>query len=257
MGRRTRGRASVGARSLSSMYELGEIIGEIVAEATLAIGEAIAEAVGAVTGLLQGGMVRVEEEESVDGPVVLVVNADSSDVKVHDSPLGMIKVAGYRSPGGEVRVKVEEREGKNIAWVVAEAASVRIEAPLKAVGVIADSSSVRIEAGGRPLEYLSVKTDSSGIKAGVALARGGGIYAKLDSSAVKVYATPIEDGEYWVDVDSDSSGFTAEISGDKTYEIEEEMLNSTRLVVERTAGREARVKVKVKVKADASVIRLL
>lgn len=257
MRERIRKRARIRARGLGDVYEIGEIIGEVVSEATSAIGEAVAEAVSAAAGVWRGGSVKVEIEEEVGEPVVLVVNADASNVKVQDGPPGRVRVTGYRGSRGDVRLQIEERGGKKIARVVAEAASVRVEAPLRAVGVIADSSNVRVEARSRPLDYLSVKADSSGVRAEVTLAKGGGVYAKLDSSAVKVYATPTEDGEYWIDIDADSSGFRAEFAGDKTYEIEEEILHSTRLVVERTTGREARVKVKVGVKADASSIRLL
>jgi len=101
-------------RGAGEVYEIGEIVGEVVSEVSSAISEAIAEAVSAATGIWRGGTVRVELEGRVDEPVVLVVSADASNVKVHDGAPGRIRVTGYKGSRGDVRLYLEEREGKKL-----------------------------------------------------------------------------------------------------------------------------------------------
>ncbi|GAB6148672.1 hypothetical protein [Stetteria hydrogenophila] len=248
-----RARRRLWFRDVADLYLAREAVGGAVSTVSTLLGEALSRTLGAVTGALGA---RVEAEERVDGPVVLVVKADSSTVRIREGPQGRVRVTGYRWPRGRVELHVEEAAERRTARLTVEAASVTVEAPLKAVGVLADASAVKIEAG-KPLDYLSVKADSSGVKASIALARGGGVYAKLDSSALKVQATPEGKGEYWLDADVDSSSLRVEVQGeDKTYNIEEERLHSTRLIAEKTGG-EAGVKVKARIKASTSIIRLL
>jgi hypothetical protein len=201
--------------------------------------------------------VRVELAREVDGPVVLLVDAESSSVRVRSIPHGAVRVSGYKGLRGEVGLYVEERGGARVVRLAAEGSNVRVEAPLRALGVVADASSVRVEAASRPLEYLSVRADSSGIRASVALSPGGGVYARLDSSAARIHAAPAGPGEYWVDVDADSSGFTVEFAGEKEYILEERRLQASRLTVAGAKGGEAKVRVRAWVRADSSSIRLL
>ncbi|MCE4611923.1 MAG: hypothetical protein F7B17_08135 [Desulfurococcales archaeon] len=256
-GRRRRG-FDVRIYWLGERYdEITSVIGDVVAEVTSAVWEGISEAVKATTGFWKRGRVKVESQVEVEEPVVLLVEAGASNVRVRESPPGRVKISGFKVETGEVKLMLEEYEGKRLARLIAEAADIEVEAPMKAVGIVADASNVRVEARARPLEYLSIKSDASGIKVEAPLLPGGGVYASLDVSSAKVYVTPVEEGEYWVDLEADASSFRAEFEGDKVYEVEEENLRRTRLLVERRAEGEPRVRVKVRVKADTSTIRLL
>ncbi len=255
--RRRRRRFDIRIYSLGEAYEISNMIGDIVSEVTSAIWEGISEAVRATSGFWKRGSVKVESQVDVKEPVVLLVEAGASSVRVRESPPGRIRISGYKVKSGDVRLSLEDYEGKKLARLVAEAADIEVEAPMRAVGVVADTSSIKIEAKARPLEYISIKADASGVRAEAPLLRGGGVYASLDVSSARLHVTPVEEGEYWVDLEADASSFRAEFEGDKIYEVEEENLRHTRLLVERRAEGEPRVRVKVRVKADTSTIRLL
>ncbi|BAN89693.1 hypothetical protein [Aeropyrum camini] len=196
-------------------------------------------------------------EKTLDRDILLIVEADSSEVRITGIQGRSLSIRGFRSPGGNVELGFGEKRGRLIARLRVDSASVTVEAPLEALAVIADSSGVVIEAVDTPLDYVSVKADSSGVKGRSKIKPGGGVYVEADSSGVKLAITPTIRGEYWIDVDSRSSGVTIEFEGDKTYYIEEQVARLSRLEVKKDAGAPGGSRVRVNVKAVSSSVKIV
>ncbi|WP_131160485.1 hypothetical protein [Aeropyrum pernix] len=201
--------------------------------------------------------VGISMQKSLNKNILLIVEADSSEVKIKGTMEKRLSLKGYRSIGGDVRLGFGEKNGRLVAKLRVDSASVIVEAPLEALAVIADSSGIAVEALDTPLDYVSVKADSSGVKGRSKIKPGGGVYVEADSSGVKLAIAPATRGEYWIDVDAKSSGVTIEFEGDKTYYIEEQVARLSRLEVKKDAGTPGGSRVRVNVKSVSSSVKIV
>lgn len=192
---------------------------------------------------------RIQLSEETQGPVRLVVIA-------YDS---MVEVAG----GDEIVVRVEGRGGSaslardpgdpGLVKLRARGAHLHVTAPLEAIVVKADSSQVRVEAPS-PLRYIAVGADSSQVEASASIARGGGVLLRLDSSNLSIHLRPQGPGEYWLEVEADSSNILIHVEGEKKVEVVEKELDASRL---KLPGKEKDgVHVEARIRADSSRIRI-
>ncbi len=195
---------------------------------------------------------RLEYEVGVDTPPILRVEAESSRVTVECGGGDRIVVSG-RAPGQE-GVSVEEavEDGRRIVVVRVEDSEARIAGPVKALGVVADSSHVRIDCRSAPLAYLSLRLDSTRLRGVVSLREGGGVYANLDSSTVRLSVVPMEGREYWLETVADSSILHVTFNGGARYELVEKMLDDSTLKASGKGG----VRVRVWLRADSSIVLL-
>ena len=195
----------------------------------------------------------VEARQPVDEPVVLLVVVDAGSVRVSEGS-GEVRVVGRGGRHSTVAVNLEERNGKKVAVVTVDSADAQVTAPARALAVIADASSVRASLDST-LEYVSVRADSSGVKARARIAPGGGVYVRADSSTVAVEAEPSGPGEYWADVESDSSGVRISFNGRARYEVEERSVEASSIRIAQPRG-DVGATVRVRVRADSSSVKL-
>ncbi len=206
-----------------------------------------------IQGIAGGRRRRLEARQPVDEPVVLLVVVDSGSVRVGEGQ-GEVRATGWGGWGSTVAIALEKREGKTVAVVTVDSADVAVAAPARALAVVADSSSVRASLDST-LDYISVRVDASSVKARARLAPGGGVYVKADSSTVAVEAEPSAPGEYWADVEADSSGIRVSFNGKARYVVEERRVETSSIRIARPGG-DAGATVKARVRADSSSVRL-
>jgi hypothetical protein len=188
--------------------------------------------------------------------ITLIINVEASSVKLEQATEPRIDLKGTALRPERVRFKLIEEKGglKGILYV--EDADVIVRVPFTSLGVVADSAGVKVHARVKPLRYVSVKVDASSVAIWAKVAQKGGIYLLTDSSAVKAELKPEGSGEYWAEVEADSSGVKVMFEGEKIYIVEGREADASRVVISR--GRDtAPVKVKVRVKANASTVKFL
>lgn len=196
-----------------------------------------------------GGKRRIRLDTETEGPVRLVVEAYDSTVEVAGGDEMMVRVEGT---GGDASLARDPGD-PSLVRLRAHKARLRVKAPLEAIVVRADSSQVRVEAP-RPLRYVAVGADSSEIEARATIARGGGALLRLDSSNLSLNLRPEGPGEYWLEVQADSSNARIHVEGGKTVEVVEEELDASRLGV--PGGEQGDARVAARIRADSSMVRI-
>jgi len=163
---------------------------------------------------------RVDLSEQVEGPVALVVNSRASAVKVagHSEPVA--RVTGRVGFQGRVRLSkgVGEKLGPTVA-VEARGAKIRVEAPVRALVIVASSSAVRAED--LEVDYVSLRSSHSAIKVSARIKPGGGLLARVTGSGVAVELNPVSPGEYWIEIDASGSTVRIVTPSDSSYLLEE------------------------------------
>ena len=210
---------------------------------------------GGVLGSLLGRPKPVKLEVRVERPLTLILHLDAASARVYSWSEMVVSVRGRARSGENVRFRLEEEDGRLYGHLYVEAASVEVRAPIEALGAILDSSSLKTSID-RPLRYISVNADSSGVKILAKLRRGGGLYARLDASALSAMLEPEGPGRYWVEVEAEASGVRVEFAGRKRYRIKRRDLDNTSLRVAEPDER-ADVEVEASVTADSSSVKLL
>ncbi len=195
-------------------------------------------------------------EHPLTEPRRLVLVLDSSRVEVRQSSSGALRVTGWAAPGGGARLEEARVGGLPAVKLVLRDAEATLEAPMRALAAVCDSSMLELRAP-EPLEYVALRADSCGARLEAGLSPAGGLYAALDSSSLEASLAPAAPGDYWLDLNLDSSGARIAFKDPKTYMIQEQSLEDAKLEVRGgRSGEETQVRVLVRVRADSSTITL-
>ncbi len=224
------------------------------------VGSVVGKAIADVLSKLPFGFGRRESTVPVDLEARdvtllnrLILYVDTSTVEVARG--GYLRVTGRRSRRGKVGV---EAEHGGDAVVSVDTARVRVEAPETGAIALAnvDTSRVTIQETS-PLRYLSARLDTSVLKGALTLRRGGGVLLSADTSNVDVRVAPEGPGEYWLEIEADTSSITIRLAAPHVRIVQEEVRTPTTHLEVPESRADAEVAVKLRVLADTSRIRII
>jgi hypothetical protein len=198
------------------------------------------------------------ESPPPSGPPLLVVEASDSKATLRLRGSGNVVVEGRRAHKGRATLRLEEDPARGLtARVTLSDAEAVVEAPARAVALVARDSSIALEGGGVGLQYASMRLAEASLRGSVGLEPGGGVYLKASAAAVRLELAFRRPGEYWVELDLSAGAVKISSPPGTAYVVEPARGAALRVGVEgEKRVQPPRYTVRVRLRGRAAAVRL-